>query len=245
MVDSLFLQYDKNLQSMPEQQKKMLVGKVERHNVVANILESAQQNVKFLESTQLTGKDLAGMIKEQRQFSANWKGLGPKLAAVYINSKERAKQIAAVDSVIAEWGRKADSALWTGLNNEFTSKEISIQPFHSGDEFVANLGNYFDAQTSDTKTSSDERTVRLNNFLDHVWNPSVGSQWLPMLVDEGIVTKDQQTQLQTKLAAWEASTQPSHTLLYIIILVVVVIVIFVIATTRRKKAPPSEATPQG
>jgi len=244
MTDSLFMQYDKNIQGLPDQEKKMLIGKMERHNVVSNVMEAAKENIKFLGSTQLSGKDLAAMVKEQRQFSSNWKGLGPKLVNAYVSSKERTKQIAMIDSAIAEWGRRADSTLWASLNGEFTSKQISVEPFHSSDEFVANLGNYFDKQTNDSKSSTDERANRLKHFLDDVWNPSIYSQWLPTLVDAGIITRDQESQLQTKLATWEAATKPSHTFLYAVIFIIILAVIIVIVIRNRKKPQAGGASPQ-
>ena len=245
MTDSLFMQYNENIQGLPDQEKKMLVGKVERHNVVSNVMQAAQQNLKFLQSTQLSGKDLAGMVKEQRQFSSYWKGLGPKLANVYVSSKDRSKQVAAIDTVISEWGQRADSTLWANLSGEFSSKQIPLEPFHSADEFVASLGNYFDEQTSDSKSTSAERSDRLKHFLNDVWEPSINSQWIPALVDEGIITRDQQNQLQTKLAAWEAATKPSHTVLYAAIFVVILIVIVVaIVAMRRKKPELGQPKPQ-
>lgn len=245
MTDSLFMQYNENLQGLPDQEKKMLVGKVERHNVVSNVMEAAEQNLKFLESTQLSGKDLAGMVKEQRQFSSYWKGLGPKLANVYVNSKDRAKQVAAIDTVIAEWGRKVDSSLWVSLNGEFSTKQIPVQPFHGGDEFVANLSSYFDSEINDSKSSSLEKESRLKHFLDDVWDPSINSQWIPTLVDGGIITRDQQNQLQTKLATWEAATRPSHMVLYATIFVVILIVLVVVVIIMRRKKPQAgEPSPQ-
>ena len=244
MTDSLFMQYGKNVEGLPDQEKKMLIGKMERHNVISNIMGAAQENIKFLESTQLNGKDLAGMVKEQHQFSANWKGLGPKLANAYVYSRERAKQIAAIDTVIAQWGRKADSTLWASLNTEFSSKKIPVQPFHSSDEFVANLGSYFDQQINDSQSSSDEKASRLKHFTDDVWNPSINSQWLPTLVDAGIITHDQENQLQTKFASWQAATAPSHTLLYAVIFLVILAVVIIIVIRNRKKPKPTEPNPQ-
>ncbi len=236
MADSMFMQYNKNVEGLPEQQKSTLIRKVESRNVVGNILQAAQQNTKFLESTQLTGKDLVQMLREQHKFSSYWKGLGPKLANLYVNKRERVKDVAAVDTAIARWGRKADSTLWSGLNAEFTSNKIDIQPFSNGNEFVTYLGAYLDSQGGDPKASTSEKAAKLKNFMDNVWNPSVGTQWLPMLVDEWIITKDQQTQLQTKLAAWQGAAQPSNWLTYtIIIIILVVLVIFVVS--RRKKSP--------
>jgi subtilase family serine protease len=64
-------------------------------------------------------------------------------------------------------------------------------------------------------------------------------------VDEGIITRDQQNQLQTKLAAWEAATKPSHTVLYAAIFVVILIVIVVaIVAMRRKKPELGQPKPQ-
>jgi len=244
MTDSLFMQYDKNIQGLPDQEKKMLIGKVERNRVVTNIMEAAKTNLKFLDMTQLNGKDLAGMVKEQRQFSSYWKGFGPKLANVYVNYKDREKQIAAVDSVISEWGKKADSTLWANLNGEFSSKQIAVQPFHSGDEFVANVNGYFDEQINDTKSSDAQKSDQLNHFLDDVWNPSINSQWLPTLVDAGIITRDQQNQLQVKLASWEAATKPSHALLYAVIFLAILFIIIIIVIRSRKKPQPGEPNPQ-
>ncbi|HUI31401.1 MAG TPA: hypothetical protein VLX91_14415 [Candidatus Acidoferrales bacterium] len=244
MVDSMFMQYDKNIQGLPDQEKKILVGKMERHNVVSNIMEAAKANLKFLETTQLSGKDLAGMVKEQRQFSSYWNGLGPKLANVYVSSKDRAKQIAAIDTVIAQWGRKTDSTLWTDLNGEFSSKQIPVQPFHSADEFVANLSKYFDDQINDSKSSNEEKAKNLNHFADDVWNPSINSQWLPTLVDGGVITKDQENQLQTKFASWQSAVKPSHMFLYAGIFIIILIVIIVIVIRGRKKPQAGEPNPR-
>lgn len=239
MLDSMFMQYGKNVQGLPDQEKKMLLGKMERHNVVAEIHQAAEQNLKFLETTQLTGKDLVQMLREQHKFSSYWKGLGPRLSNLYVNRREREREVAAIDTVIAQWGRKADTSLWAGLYKQFTDNKIAIDSFSNVGEFVANLGNYLDTQGGDKNAPEAERNARLNNFLKTVWNPSVGTQWIPMLVDQGIMTKDQQTQLQSKLTAWEEASKPSYTLLYIlIVLVAIVLVFFILRRGRKRSIPP-------
>ncbi|MFZ1082621.1 MAG: hypothetical protein WAO19_11945 [Candidatus Kryptoniota bacterium] len=241
MTDSLFVQYGTNVAGLPEQQKKMLVEKMQRYNVVANIKESAEQNIQFLESTELGSKDILSIVKDQHHFDSYWKGLGPKLSSLYVGRKEKDKEVSSIDSVISEWGIKADSTLWASLNNEFASKQITVEPFHNANEFVSNLSDYFDQQGGDSKASDAKKADRLNHFLNDVWNPGLGSQELPALVDDGIISKDQQTQLQTKLASWEASVKPSYTLLYAAIVIVVVLVIVAVLYGRRKK--PQEPQP--
>ncbi len=243
LVDSMFMQYGTNLQTLPERQKGMLIGKMQRHNVVGTIRQAAEQNLKFLETTELSGKDLVQTLREQHKFKSYWKGLGPRLTSIYVNSRDREREIAHIDTVIAQWGRKADSALWAGLYKEFTSNKVPVDSFSNANEFVASLSNYFDTQGGNLKAPGTERASRLRYFLKSVWNPSVNSQWLPMLVDEGILTQAQDNQLQNKLLAWEEGTKPSYTLLYVVIILVLIAVI-VFFMRRRKHLPPSQFTSQ-
>ncbi len=218
----------------------MLMGRLERHNVISKIMQAAQQNTEFLKSTQLTGKDLIDMIKEQRQFSDRWKALGPELASIYVGGKEKNREMAQVDTAIDQWGTKADSALWASLDREFAEQQISLEPFNSGDAFVTSLGDYMDSRGGDPNASNSEKASRLKHFLDDVWNPSVGSQWIPMLVDAGMISKDQQNLLQAKLGTWEGSIKPSFILLYLIIVLIVILVVILFLARRRRKPQPSD-----
>ena len=239
LVDSMFMQYGTNLQTLPENQKGMLIGKMRRHNVVGAIRQAAEQNLKFLETTELTGNDLVQMLKEQHKFGSYWKGLGPRLATLYVNSRDREREVANIDTLISRWGRKADSTLWAGLYKEFTDNKIPVDTFSNAREFVTSLSNYFDTQGGNLKVSGTERVSRLRYFLNHVWYPSINSQWLPMLVNEGVLTQAQDNQLQNELMAWKEASKPSYTLLYIVIILVLAAVL-VFFLRRRKSIPPSQ-----
>lgn len=237
MVDSMFMQYGTNIQTLPEQQKTLLTRKMSRHNVVEEIHQAAEQNIKFLGTTQLSGKDLVQMIREQRKFSSYWKGLGPRLSRLYVSQRDRERQIVAIDTAVARWGMKADSSLWAGLYSEFSTNNVPVDSFSNADQFVSSLSNYFDTQGGDLKASATEKASRLRYLLKKVWDPSINTQWLPMLVEEGILTKAQVTQLQDKLAAWEGATKPSYVLLYaVVILIFIAVAAFFM--WRRKKSPP-------
>ena len=244
LTDSLFAPYGNNVASLPEQQKRMLVGRLERHDVVSNIRGAAEQNLKLVESAQLGKRDLVNMVKEQQDFSARWKAFGPRLAGLYFSRREKEGEIKRVESVISEWGDRADSALWASLNEEFTKQEVQLQPFNSADEFVSSLSSYFDTEGGDSTASSADKAARLHHFLENVWNPSVGTQWVPLLVSNGMISQDQQSQLQTKLTTWENSAKPSYTLLYIIIAIAVVLLVVILLTRRRKRPQrPEEPHP--
>ncbi len=240
MTDTLFKSYGNNIESMPEHERSVLIGRVNRHDVVGKIYQAAEQNMQFLSTANLSGKDLVQMLKEQMNFSSNWSGLGPKLARLYVNRRDRQKEITAVDTAIARWGRKADSAVWISLYDVFAKNKIPIDTFSNADEFVENLGNYLGTDGGNINASGGEKSAKLHNFLYNVWNPSVGTQWLPMLVDQGIISNDQQLELQTKLAGWEAAAKPSYTLAYILIVIVLALLVPFILTRRRKKPGPPQ-----
>lgn len=239
MVDSLFMQYGSKVENLPEQQRNMLTGRLARHNAVTKIRLAAEQNLQFLEKTQLSDSDLVETIGEQRTFSSYWKGLGPKLSQLYFNHRERERQIAAVDTAVARWGREANILLWSRLYKEFSDYNVPIDSFHTADQFVASLVKYFDTQGGNLEAPASERASRLNYFLNKVWHPSVGSKWLPMLVSEGVITKAQAAQVQDRLTAWESGPKPSYALLYgVIILVFIVIVLFFMWRRRKARTVP-------
>ena len=235
MTDSLFGTYGSNIQSLPEHQRSVLIRKMERHDVVGKIYQAARQNLRFLETAKLNGKQLVQMLKEQQKFSSNWNGLGPKLSRLYVNSRVREREVAAVDTAISQWGQRADSALWSGLYQVFAENNVKIDSFSNADEFVGSLSNYFDTDGGNKNASGGEKSSKLKHFLGTVWNPTIGSQWLPMLVGQGVLSGDQQIQLQTKLAGWEDSARPSYTLAYVLIIVVLALLVPFILTRRKKK----------
>lgn len=236
LVDSMFMQYGNKVQGLPEQERNTLTRKVARHNVIAEIHRAAVQNLKFLETTQLTGKDLLQMVQEQRKFNSYWEGIGPRLSNLYLNSRERIREITAIDSVISQWGTKADSLLWVGVYKEFKDNNVPVDSFSNANQFVTSLGEYFDTQGGSLKASAAERASRLNYFLKNVWEPNVGTQWLPMMVDEGILTKTQENVLENKLMNWRNASKPSYVLLYVVIILIIIgIVVFFMK--KRKKSP--------
>ncbi len=238
MVDSMFTQYGKNVQELPEQERAMLIGKMRRHNAVQAIRQAAEQNLKFLETTQLSGKDLVQMLAEQHKFMSYWQGLGPKLTSLYVNRKDQKAQIIEIDTAISQWGQKATLALWAGLYGEFAQYKVPVDSFRNADEFTTSLSNYFDTQGGDLKAPATERASRLNYFLNKVWNPSVNSEWIPMLLDRGLISQAQDNQIQNKLKAWEQATKPSYALLYVVIIIIFIAVVIFFVMKNKKMAPP-------
>ncbi|MGA7159991.1 MAG: hypothetical protein WBZ48_03250 [Bacteroidota bacterium] len=237
MVDSIFLQYDKNVDALKDVEKQKVASHIERNGVIGNIKKSIVDNVTFLESTSLTGKDLATLVGEQKKFAAEWKGLGPKLAAIYVSQKDRAKEVSTIDTMLSAWSAKVDAVLWKSLNQLFTKHNLTVKPFNDGNAFVANVIGFIDdeIQNANQRTEATRSEV-YTTFVDSVWNAELTTTWMPLLRDNGIVTEAQFGQIKAKVDAWHSSIEPGHTLVYIIIALVILVVLLLLY--RRMKAAP-------
>lgn len=82
LVDTIFLPYDKNLNQVSDVQKEAITRKLLKSNVVARVFDIASDNIRFLESTQLQGKDFSNLLDQYREFSTKWTGLKDKMESV-------------------------------------------------------------------------------------------------------------------------------------------------------------------
>ena len=243
MVDSIFMQYDKNVDALKDPEKQRVASHIERNGVIGNIKKSIVDNVMFLESTTLTGKDLATMVGEQKKFASQWKGLGPKLTSIYVAQKERGKELAMIDTMITAWGAKVDVALWKSLNELFTKHNLTVRPFNSGAEFETNVVGFIDDEIQNAGQRTEAARMQVYSaFVDSVWNADLMTTWMPLLRDNNIVTEAQFGQIKNKVDAWRSSVQPPHTTMYVIIALVVLVVLLLLYRRMKKnpKMPPTK-----
>ncbi len=237
LVDSMFLQYDKSPAPIGDVGKQR-VAAFERNNVLTNIKRSIVDNVKFLETTALSGEDIARVTAEQKKFASQWKGLGPKLANIYLSSKEKAKEVPTIDTMVTEWGKRVDAIFWKTLNEVFTKRNLTVKPFNSGEEFFNNIVSFIDDETNNVNKQSDEtRHKAFALFVEDAWTKEISPVWIPNMKEAGIITEAQAAELAQRIATWQSKTQSSNMLLYII--GIVVLVALVLLYLKMKKAKPT------
>lgn len=238
LADSLFLQFDKPTMTPGQEQQKLQA--FEKNNILSSVKRAIEDNVSFLKSTTLSGEDVVKLKEEQRKFAGHWKGVGSKLAQIYLPTKEKARQIPEIDAMIAEWGVRADAVFWKALNDEFLRHGIVIQPFNSGEAFYQNVTRYIDNQTNNVDNQSeDTRYAAYAAFVDTVWEKRIDPVWLPLLKREGYVTENQSTDIKAKLDIWKSKVKQSNYLVYILIIgVLVIIALVVFARMNKTKKPP-------
>jgi predicted nucleic acid-binding Zn-ribbon protein len=243
MVDSIFGQYDKDIAGMKDVGKQSLTTHLEHNRALENIRKAVIDNVAFLESTNLSASDIAALVGEQKKFASNWNGLGPKLTALYVNKKERSKDLATIDTMVDDWGKRVDAALWQSLNGEFTKHNLTVKPFASGSEFYNNVASFVDDETNNVNQQTDAtRRDMYAAFVDSVWNGDLQKTWIPMMLQNGMLSQTQVDNLNSKVESWHSTVQPSKTLMYIIIAIVVLALALVLFRRMRKPNQPTATT---
>jgi hypothetical protein len=227
LVDSLFLQYDKDVTAMSDQEKRGVAARLERRNVFTGIRQSIDDNIKFLESTSLSGNDLTRLMDEQAAFASKWNGLGKKLADVYVATKsKRTAELATIDTMLVQWKNSLGTLFWRSLNDIFVRNAVPVQPFSTASEFQAGISAYLDEEIRKARDEKDgQRYFRYQAFADSVWYGNVEPNWIPAMLKTGGLTQAQVDEIEDKVDEWKDIVSPPLTMVYVVIAVVMLVVV--------------------
>ena len=236
LVDSLFMQYDKNIADMKDIEKSGIAVKLERHSVFSNIKRSVEDNIKFLETTSLKGNDLVKIVQQQQRFQSQWKGLGPKLAVVYLGGKKKTNEAGEIDMLLAKWGTKVDDAMLRSLNQLFKDNGFIVKEFANAQEFAENFTAFVEEQIQNPKKETDDvRLKSFTNFDDNLWRGDLGVSWLPALAEVGKISETQKKDIDAKVEQWRSAVSPGVSwLTYVLILLAVALAVMVTLRFFRK-----------
>ena len=241
LVDSLFLQYDKNISDMTDIEKQSIYGKLERRNVFTGIKKSIEDNLKFLQSTNLTPNDYAEIARQNNQFTSQWKGVSPKLADLYLSSKKKKDEVARIDSLLTVWSKEVDRSNWTSLDTLLSRNGIVLKPFSNGDEFTSHFTEYIDTLVRNTNQEPEDiRAKRFNTFNDAIWKSNLKPIWLPVLVESGKLTVDQKNKIEKAVDSWHSAVTPTSPIVYAVIIILILTIILGLAMRFRKKPTAQE-----
>jgi len=241
LVDSLFLQYDKNVANMTDIEKQSIYGKLERKNVFTGLKKSIEDNLNFLRSTSLTPSDYVEIARQNSRFTSQWKGVGPKLAEIYLSGKKKTDEVMLIDSLLGVWSKEVDRSNWQSLNTILTQNGIVLKPFNNGDEFTANFTGYIDTLIKNTmEEPEDVRAKQFNAFNDNVWKNNIEPTWLPVLLESGKLTEDQVDKIENAVDNWESAVSPISPVVYVGIAIVIIAIVIGLAMRFRKKPEEEE-----
>jgi hypothetical protein len=264
LVDSIFLPYGKDIHQVADVHKEAIEQRLEKSNVITRVYEIAADNVKFLEVTQLQGKDYANLIEQYETFSGRWGGLKEKMAAVAATSaivpatqtgkgKSRtpvvkggakaaglatetaAVQAGHVDSVLAEWRSKLGSGFWNGLQKEFTAAGVGVAPFHDGPTFSASIRTYVATLKAGTQDPA--------TFVDIVWKEKVDKEWRDGLTKESMLGRTEYAALDKLVSEVSGDSIDLKLVLYLLGVVIIIGGVWYFLFRKKTPAPADQQAP--
>ena len=246
IVDSLMPQLMKSNASLTSKEKNEMFTRAEKNKVLANVKRSLKDNIRFLELTSLQPEDMNEVKKQQSDFSNFWHGAGVKLVDIYAERGKKAKEIAEIDSLFTQWQNAVNNEAWNSIKEEFAENKILLLHFSNGEEFTKVLTEFIDEEIKNIGVKSPESSEQTySNFVDSTWYKVIQPKWIPFLLENKMITKDEKKQIGKKISEWKGKLTPaSYDWLYLM-LALVVIVVFIIFVRRKKsmpESPPEEKT---
>jgi hypothetical protein len=238
IVDSLIPKLPGDLTTLNQQDKDQVFSEIEKTNVIVVVKKSLKDNSRLLEVTSLNANDL-DEVKEQRQeFTEMWQKIGPKLADVYLDKKNKTAELTEIDFLFNEWERYIKQEAWESIREEFALYSINLKRFANGKEFTDIISEFIEDEIKNYGVKDkDESELTYTQFTDSVWFKSVNPDWIPYLIENKLLNDEQKNFIEGKIAKWKAIVVPSNLAWVYIILAVVVInaVIFIIVKKRKNK----------
>ena len=246
IVDSLMPQLMKSNASLTSKEKNEMFTRAEKNKVLGNVKRSLKDNIRFLELTSLQPEDMNEVKKQQSDFSNFWHGAGVKLVDIYAERGKKAKEIAEIDSLFTQWQNAVNNEAWNSIKEEFAENKILLLHFSNGEEFTKVLTEFIDEEIKNIGVKSPESSEQTySNFVDSTWYKVIQPKWIPFLLENKMITKDEKKQIGKKISEWKGKLTPaSYDWLYLV-LALVVIVVFIIFVRRKKsmpESPPEEKT---
>ncbi|MDF1612225.1 MAG: hypothetical protein AB1695_09245 [Stygiobacter sp.] len=242
IVDSLLNEFIK-YPTTSDVEKQNIFGKVESSNLFYNIERTIDDNIQFMKATKLTPEDLGEMKKQYHDFNKVWRQIGPKLAEVYLSKKDKTMQISNIDAKFTDWNLALNDEMWGQVNKLFREKKIALLPFSSGDQFFKSVQAFVDDELKNYDVKSKEEVENtFYAFTDSVYFKTVEPVWIPVLIENNMMTEANKDSIDAQLAKWKKKVAPAYEINWVYVgggAVIILLLIALFIKGRNKKTPSS------
>ena len=203
VVDSLLADFIKQPLETGEQVKIKSYNKAEKENLIYNLQRTVLDNIQFIKVTELTPKDLSEIKEQQLDFTKLWQKIGPKLITIYSQKSERTAELAYIDDLVNEWNTEINNQIWKSINKSFRDKNITLLPFRDGQEFADRIKEFINDELTkvDSRTDKEKADVYYL-FADSAWTEEVKPTWLPILIENNMLTEAQKDTIENNIDKW-------------------------------------------
>ncbi len=239
IVDSLLGAFIHKPSNLSDAEKQNIFDKVDSGNLFYNIERAITDNIQFLNVTTFMPDDLSQMKKQYKDFSKLWGQIGPKLASIYLNKTDKIREISLINNMFDQWNQKITNEIWSSVNKEFREKEINLLGYNTGEEFTNSLKNYIEDEIKNAAVRRKSEALKtLDTFADSVWFGKVKPVWIPLLIDNNLMTEAQKDTVESRIAQWKETVAPGGIPIWIYVIVALLIISFFMALFRKRKKPP-------
>jgi hypothetical protein len=220
--------YDEG-EDLTSQEKQQLLSEAERNNVLYHIKRAVNDNIRFINATELQPDDIEELLERQENFFAIWRNVGPTMVDLYAAKGKNTSEIKEIDEAFSRWNNELNREVWQSIRNEFAANNIKLQNFKSGEEFTSVITNYIDDEIKNAETRGNEETeATYNRFVDSTWYNVIKSEWIPFLLDNNMLTEADKDTIETMIAKWNDTVYPeSINWLYIVIVILIIALVIV------------------
>jgi ectoine hydroxylase-related dioxygenase (phytanoyl-CoA dioxygenase family) len=230
---------------LSSQEKQEIVSRAEKKNILSNIKKAVNDNIRFLDATRLYPADLRDVKSQYDNFTRIWNSAGSRIMELYIEKGKRADEVAEIKDAFDRWQSKINEEVWSSINDEFSSSNIHLSKFSNGNEFVSNISSYISEEIMNAEAKGEDKAKKEYENFDSTWSKKIKPSWMSFLLDNKMITQNEEDSIEVKLATWEDAVYPDKfNWLYIIIAVLVIALVVVLFLKRTPKKSESSYTNQ-
>ena len=243
MLDSLLPPSVREHGKLTQNEKQNLYAKTKKNDVLENVKTSIDENIKFLEMTNLTPADLTSIKKQEQDFQKLWLGVGPEIVDVYASRKRNQEELKDIEMKFTLWDSAITAEAWNSIRHNFAAYGINLDKFNDGHGFETTLTSYINDQIQSANLNKDKAEDTFKAFTDSVWLNTVKPNWIPYLTGNKMLSDTSENNIELKIAQWKSIVEPGgFNWLYLIIaaLIILVVVLLIRSGKTMKKTKENE-----
>jgi hypothetical protein len=218
------------------QEKQEIVSRADKKNILANIKKAVNDNIRFLDATRLYPADLRDVKSQYDNFTRIWNSAGSRIMDLYIEKGKRADEVAEIKDAFERWQSKINEEVWSSIKDEFSASNINLSKFSNSNEFVSTISSYISEEIMNAEAKGEDKSQKEYENFDSTWSKKIKPSWMSFLVDNKMITQNEEDSIEVKLATWEDAVYPDKfNWLYLVIAVLVIALIVVLFLKRSPK----------
>lgn len=238
IMDNIFMSAEHKLETLNDAELKGIRTKLTNTSLIDNISNLASDNIDFLNASLLTADDLNVLRSEYNQFDDRWEHFGPKLFDIYASDTANKDKLVQIDSLMVNWNRALDKSIFRSIHDEFKSNNIKIPEFLNAKDFESYIISYIDEKIKNASKLGVQDDSEFIFFSENVWNSSIKTKWVPILLNNNLIKNDQINNIDKKIAEWRKTIGGTKSLfiygLIALLAVIILISIYIIFKKNKK-----------